>query len=853
VAGAGRSVGAAAAALAAAAAATGAEGGGSLRRQSVRVLVEKYEAPIGAAPPAGVPDEKFYSPEAESGAAALSPAEGTVRGGLEPPLPLAERSGEGLGPRASPAQPSAAPFDGSSPKLGGAYDAPITPEVAMNFMRSPSFVNSPSFSAASGSTPGLPLSPPPVQPSATPEFCAPKILQRAHSDDAERLAAAEVTLAAAAGGCAGADGHRMSSASTASFGLAGGTGAVLRDSVNGAVLLEGPAGRGGTGSGEFVAVSISADGLPFSPAKVIAGGVKGDVERGLAGTLGSSALENSGTGTAAGAGALSHSQIEPFKFPSDVKARVDALGTDLADIQKVLLWTGILLDIIGKALLMVEMARFANRDNWEWFSFIFLFLVISGSMTTMYWMAHYTWDEDRTRKDTVAIFGWTKNDVKRLIRRVGAICAIFQLGTAFAALRALRTKDHKKKAAAMDLKGMRLVDTVFLSLAMSGLQAYIGMACSSPEAKCPGRVGFDGILMVSIVASLLSATICFVALDLKDDWRKNRQHRCEMGCFIPYRFAELSARIATMSLFAAIHHGWVFLVIFAHAVIVLGAVKKYPGVNRAVILEKLTKMRTVSFMGRRLCLPVVDDVKLLLVCLAWQPSCFVSDATDPEGHFWWRARFNKQPKRRKFSSMDPSEAVLPFSLFNIVVGAETGVLLLVCYLTCPAWADGFFNITFSCVVFWLFGALSYVSVKYQALLGEGQERGDPARPAFLPCAATPALGITAAGNEGTGAAPREAGSLGRGGLHARSGGKEVAAGRAAETAEARTPFKSIGNQLSRGDGPAPPLSDGLAPVGADVRASEAAQSFRSDQLPQRSPGFLWRANPNPLHSFSEFS
>ena len=37
-----------------------------------------------------------------------------------------------------------------------------------------------------------------------------------------------------------------------------------------------------------------------------------------------------------------------------------------------------------------------------------------------------------------------------------------------------------------------------------------------------------------------------------------------------------------------------------------------------------------------------------------------------------------------------------------------------------------------------------------------------------------------------------------------------------------------------------------------MRAS-GAQSYLSEQPPQRSPGFLWKANPNPAHSFNEFS
>ena len=55
----------------------------------------------------------------------------------------------------------------------------------------------------------------------------------------------------------------------------------------------------------------------------------------------------------------------------------------------------------------------------------------------------------------------------------------------------------------------------------------------------------------------------------------------------------------------------------------------WPGQKRTGICELLT---TAAQNGTcRLQVPRPDDVKLLLFCLLWPPSCFVSDATDKQG------------------------------------------------------------------------------------------------------------------------------------------------------------------------------------------------------------------------------
>ena len=106
------------------------------------------------------------------------------------------------------------------------------------------------------------------------------------------------------------------------------------------------------------------------------------------------------------------------------------------------------------------------------------------------------------KEANAVVFGYTKYDFKVFVRRFGAVCAACQLGTAFAAWRALRSHDVRQRKAEMDLRGMQLVDCIFLSLPVATLQCYIGMMCSSPFATCPDRTGFDYVLFSAVAGGL---------------------------------------------------------------------------------------------------------------------------------------------------------------------------------------------------------------------------------------------------------------------------------------------------------------------------------------------------------------
>ena len=77
-------------------------------------------------------------------------------------------------------------------------------------------------------------------------------------------------------------------------------------------------------------------------------------------------------------------------------------------------------------------------------------------------------------------------------------------------------------------RGMRLADTLFLTLGIACLQVYVGMRCSSAAAgSCMYTPlhGFDWLLAASVATSLASAALCFMGLEMNDH-RRAASARC---------------------------------------------------------------------------------------------------------------------------------------------------------------------------------------------------------------------------------------------------------------------------------------------------------------------------------------
>jgi hypothetical protein len=82
-------------------------------------------------------------------------------------------------------------------------------------------------------------------------------------------------------------------------------------------------------------------------------------------------------------------------------------------------------------------------------------------------------------------------------------------------------------------RGMRLADTVFLTLGVCLLQVYIGMRCVHQSASCMYhmRGGFDWITCASIIASLASSALCFLSLEMNDHrFLKDRRACGTLSC-----------------------------------------------------------------------------------------------------------------------------------------------------------------------------------------------------------------------------------------------------------------------------------------------------------------------------------
>ena len=120
-------------------------------------------------------------------------------------------------------------------------------------------------------------------------------------------------------------------------------------------------------------------------------------------------------------------------------------------------------------------------------------------------------------------------------------------------------------------RGLRLVNTVFLTQAICCLQLYIGIRCSQslpvsnpiiPGANLPSvvhevpsgcttRHGFDFWLCFSVLATLISAAFCYLSMELNDMRAKtDKTHVVEMTVFFIYRMSELAARAMAYGLFA---------------------------------------------------------------------------------------------------------------------------------------------------------------------------------------------------------------------------------------------------------------------------------------------------------------
>lgn len=107
---------------------------------------------------------------------------------------------------------------------------------------------------------------------------------------------------------------------------------------------------------------------------------------------------------------------------------------DLTSPQKNMLWLGIGLDCFSKISLLREIVRFA-QDDLGWFFMVLLFFLTTSTLVTVYWLHHYPPIAPRLPdKKEPRVYGLTKHDVRRLVRKTGAIFSFLHMGTVRLAL-----------------------------------------------------------------------------------------------------------------------------------------------------------------------------------------------------------------------------------------------------------------------------------------------------------------------------------------------------------------------------------------------------------------------------------
>ena len=384
----------------------------------------------------------------------------------------------------------------------------------------------------------------------------------------------------------------------------------------------------------------------------------------------------------------------PLPLARDLEARIVSLGAELPATHKAVLWAGVGLDVASKGSLCAQLVRFAVDGAWAPLASLSAFVALSSAAVTGYWLTHYPGAvAERAARARAARRGGSPPrpppaSSRAWVRRLGTAAAVLQLGTAFAAARALRSSEVRQRLVAMDLRGMRLADTAFLTLGVACLNAYMQVRCAAPTTPCLPGGGRAALRAASAGGAALSAALAHVALDL-DDVRLaagDKAHGARLAALGVYRATEAVARVGLLAVFAGVVGPWLFAVVGAHAAAIVLLLYLRPAPNRPTAAPRpWAKMVARAPLARRCSVPLprATDACLLAACLAWPPSFFVSDATDRAGVFWWRARMHG---RRSPACVAPRAALVPFWAFTLLTAVETAVMLGVLHWTAPLWA-----------------------------------------------------------------------------------------------------------------------------------------------------------------------
>ena len=267
---------------------------------------------------------------------------------------------------------------------------------------------------------------------------------------------------------------------------------------------------------------------------------------------------------------------------------------------------------------------------------------------------------------------------------------------------------------------------------MATLQAYVDGGCR--PTRTVAAAGFDALLFLAAFGAIVSATLCFVSLDLHEKppnmtwgstggrtrrtsarWRRRRRFASELG-------AHLARRMPPRG-------GGCFRPLHPRLTGPRG-LKYWPkivtgGVPDRDVWAKICRTKEVKLFGGRVFkLPLLDDSKLLAATMIWPPSMFVANATDKHGEFWWRS---KSCPRKSFLSVDRHDAVFPMPLFVTLQVFEAMLMLLIVGAVLNEYPHyrAYFLIVVLINVAWLTAALSWVSAAavWNPFLPEGPPLG----------------------------------------------------------------------------------------------------------------------------------
>jgi len=121
---------------------------------------------------------------------------------------------------------------------------------------------------------------------------------------------------------------------------------------------------------------------------------------------------------------------------------------------------------------------------------------------------------------------------------------------------------------------------------------------------------------------------------------------------------------------------------------------------------------------------VLDDMKLLVACLIWPPSSYVSNSADRKGKFWWRST---SCPRKSFWALTREDALIPFAVIIGVLAGEAGIMLMVISFVADEHYYSYLGVAVTVNFLWMISAVNWMSAAalWNPFVPEGPPLGYP--------------------------------------------------------------------------------------------------------------------------------